>query len=117
MGQLEIVPYDAAWPLAFVAERDRIAAVLGPLALRIEHHGSTSVPGLAAKPIIDIQVALTHVDVTAIGERLAPLGYPHVPWPGDANAYPFFAKPAEGSRTHHVHACVAGSDVERRHLV
>jgi GrpB-like predicted nucleotidyltransferase (UPF0157 family) len=58
MTTLDIVPYDARWPLAFIEERDRIAVALGPLALRIEHHGSTSVVGLAAKPVIDIQVSV-----------------------------------------------------------
>ena len=42
MTTLDIVPYDARWALAFIEERDRIAVALGPLALRIEHHGSTS---------------------------------------------------------------------------
>src|ERR1700746_635755 len=58
MTTLDIVPYDARGPLAFIEERDRIAVALGPLALRIEHHGSTSVVGLAAKPVIDIQVSV-----------------------------------------------------------
>ena len=56
MSTFDIVPYDARWPLAFIEERDLIAVALDPLALRIEHHGSTSVVGLAAKPVIDIQV-------------------------------------------------------------
>ncbi len=55
---LKLVPYDPAWPHDFDAERDRIAAVVGVLAHRIEHHGSTSIPGLAAKPIIDIQISV-----------------------------------------------------------
>ena len=49
-----IVDYDPQWPQLFGREADRIRAVLGRLALRIEHTGSTSVPGLAAKPIIDL---------------------------------------------------------------
>jgi GrpB-like predicted nucleotidyltransferase (UPF0157 family) len=51
--------YDPAWPDLFQREADRIRAVLGPKALRIEHAGSTSVPGLTAKPIIDIVLAVT----------------------------------------------------------
>ena len=55
---IEIVPYDAAWPSLFEAEALAIRDVMGSLALRIEDVGSTSVPGLAAKPVIDIQVSV-----------------------------------------------------------
>jgi GrpB-like predicted nucleotidyltransferase (UPF0157 family) len=55
---IEIVAYDPGWPAAFEAEAVRLRAALGTLALRIDHHGSTSVPGLGAKPIIDIQVSV-----------------------------------------------------------
>jgi len=55
---LKVVPYDAAWLRAFRTERDRIASALGSLALRIDHNGSTAVSGLAAKPIIDIQISV-----------------------------------------------------------
>jgi GrpB-like predicted nucleotidyltransferase (UPF0157 family) len=53
-GGILIVDYDPLWPELFAREADRIRSVLGSLALRIEHAGSTSVPGLAAKPIIDM---------------------------------------------------------------
>src|SRR5215472_13079842 len=55
---LEIVPYDARWPAEFEAEASKIRAARGSAAARIDHHGSTAVPGLAAKPIIDIQVSV-----------------------------------------------------------
>jgi GrpB-like predicted nucleotidyltransferase (UPF0157 family) len=51
---ITLVDYDPEWPVLFQREADRIRAALGDLVLRIEHVGSTSVPGLAAKPIIDI---------------------------------------------------------------
>lgn len=53
-----IVDYDARWPGRFAAHRDRVARTLGPMACSIEHIGSTAVPGLAAKPIIDLLVAV-----------------------------------------------------------
>ena len=62
---LAIVPYDPGWPAAFQAEADRLRHALGGLALRIDHHGSTAVPGLAAKPIIDIQVSVASVQPLA----------------------------------------------------
>jgi GrpB-like predicted nucleotidyltransferase (UPF0157 family) len=113
---LEIVPYDKEWPLAFSAERDRIAAALGALALRIDHHGSTSVPGLAAKPIVDIQVSVERLHpIETYAPQFAQLGYLHVPHPDDAFC-PFFHRPAAWPHTHHVHVVQAGGDEERRTL-
>ena len=59
---IEVVPYDPAWRDAFARWRERLAAALGALAVRIEHIGSTSVPGLAAKPVIDVQVSVPDVE-------------------------------------------------------
>jgi hypothetical protein len=57
-----VAPYDPAWPEQFAAEAEGIRKVFGNLALRIEHVGSTSVPGLAAKPVIDIQVSVLSLE-------------------------------------------------------
>ncbi|HXE89664.1 MAG TPA: GrpB family protein [Terriglobales bacterium] len=57
--KIQILPYDARWPELFQREAERIRTVLGAQALRIEHTGSTSVPGLAAKPVIDILLVVT----------------------------------------------------------
>jgi GrpB-like predicted nucleotidyltransferase (UPF0157 family) len=57
-GPIELVEYDEAWPTRFEREAKRIRAALGVRALLVEHAGSTSVPGLAAKPIIDIVLAV-----------------------------------------------------------
>jgi len=56
--RIVIVDYDPAWPARFELERDRVERALGPVALRIEHIGSTAVPGLGAKPIVDVLVAV-----------------------------------------------------------
>jgi GrpB-like predicted nucleotidyltransferase (UPF0157 family) len=58
-SRILIVDYDPQWPELFRREADRIRAVLGSRALRIEHTGSTSVPGLVAKPVIDMLLVLT----------------------------------------------------------
>src|SRR5215207_6416194 len=58
-GPILIVDYDARWPKLFEREAGRIRAVLGDRVLRLEHTGSTSVPGLAAKPIIDMLLVVT----------------------------------------------------------
>lgn len=57
-GTVHLAEYDPAWPGLFGAERKRIVAALGPTALEVEHAGSTSVPGLAAKPVIDVVLAV-----------------------------------------------------------
>ena len=90
---------------------------MGALALRVDHVGSTSVPGLAAKPVIDIQVSVATLAPLAVCARpLAQIGYTHVPLGEFDRIYPFFQKPAEWPATHHVHLCVYGSAPERRHL-
>ena len=113
---LEVVPYDPAWPAAFEAEGIRLREALGSLALRIDHNGSTSVPGLAAKPIIDIQVSVAALQpLAAYGDRLRAAGYAHVPHPDDSFC-PFFYSPSRWPHTHHVHVVQAGGDEERRTL-
>lgn len=56
--KIEVVPYDTAWPQLYAAQEAKIRAALGAAALLIEHVGSTAVPTLSAKPVIDIQVAV-----------------------------------------------------------
>jgi GrpB-like predicted nucleotidyltransferase (UPF0157 family) len=112
----QIAPYSGEWPLRFARERDRLQQALGDLAIRIDHHGSTAVPGLAAKPIIDIQISVPtlrplHVFVAA----LAPLGYVHVPHADDVRC-PFLHRPAEWPHTHHLHLVEAGGEEEARTL-
>jgi GrpB-like predicted nucleotidyltransferase (UPF0157 family) len=114
--RIELVPYDPAWPAAFARERDRIAAALGDLAIRIDHNGSTAVPGLAAKPVIDIQVSVRALrPIEAYAAPLAALGYVHVPHPDDDFA-PFFHLPAAWPHTHHVHVVASGGSEELRTL-
>jgi len=112
-----IAPYDHAWPVMFAAEAARLARALGDLALRIEHVGSTAVPGLAAKPVIDIQVSVPSLEpLDRYRTSLAELGYTYFSLGAFDLVYPFFKKPAEWPSTHHAHLCVAGSEQERDHL-
>jgi GrpB-like predicted nucleotidyltransferase (UPF0157 family) len=112
-----LVPYDDAWPARFEAEAERLRQALGAAALRIEHVGSTSVPGLTAKPVIDIQVSLAvpYPRSPAWGQ-LESLGYTHRPMGDFDRVYPFFKRPADWPHTHHVHLCAAGGEQERYHL-
>ena len=78
MRPVIVVDYDPTWPATFERLRAPIWAVVSDIALAIEHVGSTSVPGLAAKPIIDISVVVPDGSAVRIGiERLAALGYEH----------------------------------------
>jgi len=113
---LDIVGYDPGWPEAFENEAIRLRGALGALAIRIDHHGSTAVPELSAKPIIDIQISVRALQpLAAYRDRLEAIGYTHVPHPDDAFA-PFFHRPAEWPHTHHVHVVEAGGVEERRTL-
>jgi GrpB-like predicted nucleotidyltransferase (UPF0157 family) len=113
---VRIVDYDPAWPQMAAAEIARIEAALGGVAVRVDHVGSTAVPGLAAKPIIDLQVSVAAIDPTARYARpLEGLGYLFAPDPESPDLH-FFGKPAERPRTHHLHVCEADSDHGRRHL-
>ena len=62
MPLIEIVPYNPKWPTRFLEIAEQLRATFGAAALRIDHIGSTSVPGLAAKDIIDLQVTLRELD-------------------------------------------------------
>ncbi|MGM9485916.1 GrpB family protein [Ideonella sp. YS5] len=109
--------YDPGWPALFETESLRLRAAFGSLALQIEHVGSTAVPGLAAKPVIDIQVSVS--SLAPFGRYvpvLAGLGYRHVALGDFDLVYPFFHKPAEWPGTHHVHLCEAAGEQEWKHL-
>ena len=115
-NELEIVTYDPDWPTAFEAEAIRLRRALGASALRIDHNGSTSVPGLGAKPIIDIQVSVASVGrIEEYADRLGAIGYVHVAHPDDSFC-PFFHRPRRWPHSHHVHLVEAGGAEERRTL-
>ena len=112
-----IVPYDPAWPALFASEAAGIRESFGSHAERIEHVGSTAVPGLAAKPVIDIQVSVRSLASRVLFHGLLEqLGYTHFPLGDFDLVYPFFKRPASWPSTHHVHLCVSGSVQERDHI-
>ena len=111
-----IGPYDPDWPSRFRSEAAAIRSALGDQVMRVEHVGSTAVPGLAAKPVIDIQVSVkAMVPRSAHADGLIGLGYRWAidPWSVE---HEFFSKEADGKRAFHVHVCPEGSDWERRHI-
>ena len=109
--------YDEGWPARFEREAERILAALpADTVVRIDHVGSTSVPGLAAKPIIDIQLSLVSmVPRSAFVDPLVALGYDWTLDPWD-DQHEYFSRSEGDDQVVHIHACEAGSDWERRHL-
>src|SRR5260370_42693885 len=105
-GSIVVSDYDPNWPILFEQESMRIKKALGSFALAIEHMGSTAVPGLPSKPIIDLLVGVP--DLEEIRERcirpIETLGYNYVP--EYASWMPcelFFRKGSPGPWTHHLH--------------
>jgi GrpB-like predicted nucleotidyltransferase (UPF0157 family) len=118
VGDQRIVPYDQRWPAAAAELIARLGHVLGTSAVRIEHIGSTAVPGLAARPILDVQISVRDIgDRRAFDVPLSHAGYQHFAFPELLVDDYFVYVPADGSNTEHVQVCEAGSHQERRHLV
>ena len=106
-----VVPYDPRWPEMFQEEKEHLLSCLpATLIKRVEHFGSTAVPGLSAKPIVDILIEVTSLDETR--EKISPIlesqGYDYFwrPTWGD-DTPPFYAwfikRDPGGNRTHHIH--------------
>jgi len=126
--RIVISPYDPQWPLEFRQLGTPLRAALGALALRVDHIGSTSVPGLAAKDVIDVQITVAALDKRALVAPLSSLGYhfwdiatcDHVP-PGRTDTAEewsklYFSEPP-GQRPTHVHVRQAGWPNQRYALL
>jgi GrpB-like predicted nucleotidyltransferase (UPF0157 family) len=100
---VRVVAYDPSWPARFEAERRVLAAAIGDWAVAGIHHvGSTAVPGLAAKPVIDILVGVRDLASSrGCFEPLATIGYLYAPY--RAGEMHWFCKPTPTRRTHHLH--------------
>jgi GrpB-like predicted nucleotidyltransferase (UPF0157 family) len=111
-----IEPYDPRWAQLFARERDLIRRSLAPwLVGEIEHIGSTSVAGLAAKPVIDIMVPVRSLaDSAPAIEVLAEHQYCYYPYKADVMHW--FCKPSPDVRTHHLHLVPHGSPLWRDRL-
>lgn len=100
---VEIVPYDEAWPARFKAERERLESLLARwLTGCVEHVGSTAVPGLPAKPVIDMMAPVHSLEASRPAiDAITGAGYAYAPYKPDVMHW--FCKPSPQYRTHHLH--------------
>jgi len=116
--EIVVSDYDPQWPSWFEAVRRPIWPAVADLAVRVDHIGSTSVPGLAAKPIIDLDIVVaSEADVRPVIDRLATIGYR---WRGDlgvAGREAFSPVRDEGLPPHHLYLVVEHSRAHLDHLL
>ena len=113
---VEISPYDANWPIRFEDLRGQVAAALVELNVGIEHVGSTAVPGLSAKPVIDIDVVVpSDASVADVVDRLVASGYRHEGDLGIPGREALEAPP--GRWDHHLYVVTAGNAAHRNHVM
>lgn len=114
--RINLEPHDPIWRRRYRREAERIVALWPQLLAEIHHIGSTSVPGLTAKPIVDILVAVWDLDaVDRRAQELQALDYENMGEYGIPGRR-YFRKPVEGADTFHVHVFQCGHEVIRRHL-
>jgi GrpB-like predicted nucleotidyltransferase (UPF0157 family) len=114
---LRLVSYDAAWPARFEAEAARVRAALGDAVSAIEHIGSTAVPGLAGKPVIDFGIAV--LSEAAADSCIAPLeslGYEYRGTHGDDPRRRYYVRNVDGVRTEQIHLYVLPAPAWEEHL-
>jgi GrpB-like predicted nucleotidyltransferase (UPF0157 family) len=106
---VRLEPYDAGWPERFLEERAALSTAIGDCAVGGIHHvGSTAVPGLEAKPVIDILVVVHDLETSReCFDKLGALGYLYAPYRADEMHW--FCKPDPARRTHHLHLVPTGS--------
>jgi len=116
-----LVDYDARWPVIFEKEKARIMEMIGDKVVAIEHVGSTAVPDLGAKPIIDMMIAVNHLsDAAECIEPLTSIGYEYVPeYEVSRPERRYFRKgPHDASNRHfHLHMVERTSDFWERHIL
>lgn len=113
-----VVPYDENWPAEFEHIQKKLIAALGKMAIGIEHVGSTSVAGLWAKPVIDMDVMIRDYGVfPEVVRRLASIGYRHEGDLGIESREAFRYDHKPDLAPHHLYVCPQASPELKRHLV
>lgn len=116
MRKVEVVPYNHQWPQMYKDEANKIKTIMNEIMVQIHHIGSTSIPGMSAKPVIDILVEVRSIEkVDLFNQAMMELGYD----PKGENGIPnrrYFSKGGD-NRTHHVHIFQKGNPEIMRHLL
>ncbi len=117
-GPVVVVEYDPNWVALYEDEKRRILGAIGAQAAAIEHIGSTAVPGLAAKPSIDILVGIRMLEQSGdCIQPLADIGYEYVPeYEAEIPERRYFHKGPERARTHHLHMVEQAGEFWKRHI-
>jgi GrpB-like predicted nucleotidyltransferase (UPF0157 family) len=114
--RIEVVPYNPEWPCLFQAEATRLAEVLADEIVAIHHVGSTAIPGMPAKPTLDLLLVVRAIErIDAFNDAMIALGYQ----PRGENGIPgrrYFVRHTQGVHTHHLHAYRQGHPNVARHL-
>ncbi len=114
--KVKVVPHNPNWPNLFRAEADRIAAVLGQEVIAIHHIGSTAIPGIKAKPVLDFLIEVRDIDqIDDFNAEMIKLGYQ----PRGEYGIPgrrYFSKKTSSTSTHHLHTFQSGNPEVERHL-
>lgn len=118
MPTVVVSPYSSEWPAAFALVREELLIAFAPNAVEIEHVGSTSVPGLVAKPVVDVLLGTTSLqEVESKIPVLAALGYEYIPkYERELPCRRYFVKPSLASLRVHLHAVERGSRFWSEHL-
>lgn len=111
-----VLPYDEKWKQDFMTIKDELSAALGDIAIAIEHVGSTSVEGMAAKPIIDIDVAVKRERIGDAILALSEIGYVHEGNLGIPDREAFAYEGKEHLQRHHLYVCPEDSAELKRHM-
>ena len=112
-----VVPHDPRWTRAFRAEASAINAAIGAVPIVLHHIGSTAIPGILAKPVIDLMGEVRDLaDVDAHGRAFEALGYETMGAYGIAGRRYFRRRDGDGRQTHHLHVYEAASPHVERHL-
>lgn len=112
-----VEPYNEEWKSDFITIRDELDAVLKDIVLKIEHVGSTSVEGLSAKPVIDIDVVIKDTTVLPdVISALQTIGYFHEGDLGIPGREAFKYEGKEHLRKHHLYVCSQDSEELKRHI-
>ena len=116
--EVKLHPYDPAWPSMFLAERQRLLSLVPGVFIQVEHIGSTAVPGMLSKPVIDLLAGVDSMaSANSIAARICASGYTTSREFNEALVdRMWFMRWAEGHRTHHLHIVIQDGNFWHEHL-